>query len=59
VLAATQAAGADSTAVTKALDALADAVDALADLLLAESVHQIVKGNPDRAAAALESLDQG
>jgi hypothetical protein len=41
------------------LDALLDAVDAVADLLLAESVHQIVRGNPDRAAGALDTLNRG
>ncbi len=59
VLTATRAAGADAGAVTAVLDALGDAVDAVADLLLAESVHQIVKGNPDRAAAALDTLNRG
>ena len=38
---------------------LLDAVDAVADLLLAESVHQVVRGNPDRAAAALDTLNRG
>ncbi|WP_329453264.1 hypothetical protein OG894_42520 (plasmid) [Streptomyces sp. NBC_01724] len=42
-----------------ALDALHDDVDALADLLLAESVHQLTSGNPDRAGATLESLAAG
>jgi hypothetical protein len=59
VLATTRAAGADDNAVAAALDALVDAVDAVADLLLAESVHQIVKGSPDRAAAALDTLNHG
>ncbi|GIJ64827.1 hypothetical protein [Virgisporangium aurantiacum] len=35
-----------------ALEALTDAADAVADLLLAESVHHLVGGNPGRAAAA-------
>jgi hypothetical protein len=59
VLAATGAAGVVGGGVTAMLDALGDAVDAVADLLLAESVHQIVKGNPDRAAAALDTLNHG
>ena len=46
-------------AVADVLDALADAVDAVADLLLAESVHQIVRGNPERAAGALDALNRG
>jgi hypothetical protein len=45
--------------VNAMLDALQDAVDAVADLLLAESVHQVVSGNPDRAAAALDTLNRG
>ncbi|CAN5598258.1 hypothetical protein BH09PSE5_BH09PSE5_28830 [soil metagenome] len=51
--------GVDTDAVQGMLDALADQVDAVADLLLAESVHQIVQGNPDRAAAALDTLNRG
>ncbi|MDB5816639.1 MAG: hypothetical protein JWQ11_279, partial [Rhizobacter sp.] len=46
-------------AVGAMLAALLDQVDAVADLLLAESVHQIVQGNPDRAAAALDTLNRG
>jgi hypothetical protein len=52
----------DATLVPKVdavLDALVDAVDAVADLLLAESVHQIVRGNPTRAAGALDVLNRG
>jgi hypothetical protein len=59
ILAAARAAGADSDAVGTVVNSLTDAVDAVADLLLAESVHQIVKGNPDRAAAALDALNHG
>ena len=59
VIAAVQAAGADTGAIATMLNALTDAVDAVADLLLAESVHQIVRGNPDRAAAALDTLNRG
>jgi hypothetical protein len=40
------------------LDRLADAYDAVADVLLAESVHQNVLGNHERAAAALAALDR-
>lgn len=59
VLSAVTAAGSRPDAVATALDALDDAVDALADLLLAEGVHQVVTGNPDRAAAALDALNRG
>jgi hypothetical protein len=60
VLDAVRAADASTTdAVGSVLDALAESVDAVADLLLAESVHQIVRGNPTRAAAALDALNRG
>jgi hypothetical protein len=39
--------------------ALEDYADALADLLLAESVYQTAKGNKDRAAAALRIMNSG
>jgi hypothetical protein len=39
--------------------ALDDAVDAVADLLLADSVHHLVDGKPARAAAALDALERG
>lgn len=38
------------------LDDLADALDAVGDLLLAESVHQLVGGNPMRAGLAADTL---
>ncbi len=37
---------------------LDDLFDACSDLLLAESVHQVVMGNPERSAAALDALDK-
>ena len=40
------------------LDRLADAYDAVADVLLAESVHQNVRGNHERSGAALAALDR-
>ena len=42
-----------------ALGALDDAVDAVADLLTAESVFQAVRGNPAGAAASLDAMAQG
>ena len=45
--------------VDAVLDTLLDAVDSVADLLLAEGVHQIVRGNPTRAAGALDVLNRG
>src|SRR5262249_45699170 len=38
---------------------LADALDAVGDLLLAESVHQLVAGNPLRAGLAADTLGRG
>lgn len=35
------------------------AVDAVADLLLAESIYQLVKGSPGAAAATLDAMAQG
>ena len=46
-------------AVRACLESLAGTVNAVADLLLAESVHQLVAGNPDRAAASLGTLAAG
>jgi hypothetical protein len=45
-------------AVTGELLALSDALDAVGDLLMAESVFQAVLGNAERAAAALDVLDR-
>lgn len=52
------ASGSDRTAIRAELETLADALDAVGDLLMAESVHQAVLGNADRAAAALDALDR-
>lgn len=41
------------------LDALADAIDSLGDLLLAESVHHLVGGNPMRAGVAADAIGRG
>ncbi|MGZ8486846.1 MAG: hypothetical protein ACXW6R_24655, partial [Candidatus Binatia bacterium] len=41
------------------LDGLADSVDAVSDALMAESVHQVVRGNPLRAAMTVESIAGG
>lgn len=38
---------------------LAETVDAVGDLLLAESVHQFARGNADGAGAGLDALSQG
>ncbi|WP_405860952.1 hypothetical protein OG361_37765 [Streptomyces sp. NBC_00090] len=51
--------GAEEKAVRRHLVSLRDDLDAVGDLLLAESVHQLTQGSPDRAGATLESLAAG
>ena len=46
-------------ALQEELAALADAVDAVSDALMAESVYQVVRGNPLRAASTVDSLAGG
>jgi hypothetical protein len=41
------------------LNALTDSVDAVSDALMAETVHQLVRGNPVRAASTAESIAGG
>ena len=47
------------TVVESVIADAADAVDALADVLLAESVHQLVRGDTAGASAALAAIDEG
>ena len=50
----------NSKAILEAeLNSLADSVDAVSDALMAESVYQVVRGNPLRAASTLESISGG
>jgi hypothetical protein len=51
--------GAHRPAVAPLLDALTQTLDAVADLTLAEGVHQIVTGNPVRAGALFDALGRG
>ena len=46
-------------AVTRILRAAADTVDAVADVMLSESVLQYAGGNPQRAAAAMDAMGTG
>lgn len=46
-------------ALTGQLDALADAVDAARDALVAESVYQLAQGRPARAGADLDAIAGG
>ena len=41
------------------MNALADSVDAVSDALMAETVYQVVRGNPLRAASTVESIAGG
>ena len=52
-------ASAEGQAIDSELRALDDAVDGLADLLVAESVHQLVQGNAQRAGATVDALSRG
>ena len=47
------------TDLERELNALADSVDAVSDALMAESVNQVVRGNPLRAASTVESIAGG
>jgi hypothetical protein len=49
----------EAAAITAAAAALVDVYDAVADLALAEGVHQAVQGNFDRVAATLEAYTTG
>lgn len=49
----------DAQALSSILAALVEAVDAVGDLLVAESVHQLAQGNPARASGVLDALAQG
>ena len=49
----------DKQQVRLELIALNDAVDAVSDALMAESVYQVVRGNPLRAASTAESIAGG
>lgn len=46
-------------ACVQELDSLEDSLDAVADLVLAESVHHVTQGNPVRAGATLEAVAHG
>ena len=52
-------AGADQARVEKEIEALEDALDAVADLGIAEGVFQAVRGNHARAGAVLDALSRG
>jgi len=45
--------------LTSALETLTDALDSVADVTLAESVHQLLRGNTVRAGATLDAIARG
>jgi hypothetical protein len=49
---------AEQTLLAAELDRLADTYDAVADVMVAEAVHQNVRGNNERAGAVLAALDR-
>jgi hypothetical protein len=53
------ASGAEAAAINSEVNALLDMYDAIADLALAEGVHQAVQGNFERIAATLEAYTSG
>jgi hypothetical protein len=50
---------ATQVALDKQISTLADTVDAMSDLMLAESVHQLVGGNALRAGATVDAIGRG
>jgi hypothetical protein len=51
--------GADQQAVTGVLETLDDYADALGDLSIAETIFQIVRGNPGRGSALMDAMSRG
>ncbi|MEU5909106.1 hypothetical protein [Micromonospora sp. NPDC047527] len=49
----------DQVALAEVLTSLGEAIDAVADALLAESVHQAAQGNPMRTGATLDAASRG
>jgi len=49
----------DRTAVNEVIDLMMNDMDAIADLLLSESVYQMAKGNIERSGAVLKALGEG
>jgi len=52
-------AGSDRDGLTSALNVLNQALDAVADLSLSESVHQLTKGNTIRSGSVLDAIASG
>ncbi|MFQ5448114.1 MAG: hypothetical protein ACE5FF_14415, partial [Saprospiraceae bacterium] len=45
--------------IAREIDRLAEALDAIGDLALTESVHQVVQGNYERAGGMLQAISEG
>jgi hypothetical protein len=52
-------AGAQADAIAQEVENLRNAMDSVADLVLSESVHQVVQGNYDRARGSVQALTEG
>ena len=50
---------AEQTKISAAIDKIIADADAVADLMLAEAVHQMAQGNPKRASAAMDAAGRG
>ncbi|MBO9565207.1 MAG: hypothetical protein J7621_20695 [Niastella sp.] len=50
--------GADADVLKAGIADLTDCIDAMKDLMVAESVHHLVQGNTDRAGALLKSIHE-
>ena len=50
---------AQATAISEEVQRIINIADAVADLAMAESVHQVVQGNYDRAGAVLDTYSKG
>src|SRR5262249_42250147 len=50
---------AEEEILSQEVQALSEIHDAIADLAIAESVHQMTEGNPDRAAAVMDAFSKG
>lgn len=49
----------DAIAIIREIDLMANAIDSLADLAIAEGVFQVTRGNYTRASAVVESITSG
>ena len=50
--------GDEATAIQQGIDDLFDCFDAMKDMIIAESIHQLVQGNTERAGALLKTINE-